>query len=390
MPLDLPAISAQMRHLGETMKASQDDLAERIAAARHVLDSDDLTHEQVAALVETRRTTWQAAEPVEPLATRRRVAPALPDYTVLATDGSYIDADHYRAVMCYVINLGLAVIRYGQTPSADLQSVSLLGYNPEDLFLVHNGRQVAIEGHRLNVKRQVMEVKALADLSRENSAGPNVALVDGTLILSSLESRGGAEGDPFQNEYLEHLDRLREAGSLVASYISRPRSSEVVGALRLGSCPLVECDDACRVNHLGVERDCLRLAGIWDRDVMAALDPGERSGIWRSQWPSSNQYYGEHAVHFFYLHSGQEVVRVEVPEWLARTPAQVDRLHAVLLDQCYRGDGYPRALIEAHEKAVITASDRRAFDSLIDQQLGPLGVSILASAKELSKRRRPL
>ncbi|HUE76074.1 MAG TPA: hypothetical protein VMP10_04530, partial [Chloroflexota bacterium] len=76
MPLDLPAISAQMRNLSETMKASHGNLAGRIAAARQILNSEELTHDQVAALVESRRTTWQAAEPVEPLETRRRVAPA--------------------------------------------------------------------------------------------------------------------------------------------------------------------------------------------------------------------------------------------------------------------------------------------------------------------------
>lgn len=392
MPLDLGAVGAQVRRLGEAARAGGDDLARRVEAATALLDELDEKTELVAYRAETRVTAWPAALPVEPIATRRRVAPAEPDYVAVASDGSHLDVEHHRPVACYLINLGLATIRYGGSPSAELRCSSSLGFTSEDLYLVHGGRQLAVEGHLLNIKRQYAEVAALAEAAeaeRDDRRGV-VALIDGTLILSSPEARGRGESDPFLRGYLGALARLRAAGALVASYISRPRHRELVGALRLGCCPLAECDDDCGVNRRDLERRCSALAGVWDRAAMARLAPGERSGVWTNAWPLSRRSYGEHAAHFFYLHTGDEIARVEVPEWLAGEPASLDRLHAILLDQCRRGEGYPRVLNEAHQQAVITAADRRAFEELVERELARLGVLSLASPKERSKRRRTL
>jgi hypothetical protein len=175
----------------------------------------------------------------------------------------------------------------------------------------------------------------------------------------------------------------------VASYVSRPSSGEAVAALRIGCCPLDECDRACRLG-LDADRDCARFADVFDRALYeeAALQPGDRTGLWRSTWPTSEAHYGDHAVHFFYLDAGSEIARVELPEWAFD---QVDRLHAALVAQCARGDqGYPRVLIEAHHKAVITAGDRRAFEALLDDALAGRGYASLPSAKERAKRRRGL
>src|SRR5262249_11340441 len=114
------------------------------------------------------------------------------------------------------------------------------------------------------------------------------------------------------------------------------------------------------------------------------LDEGARSGLWRSTWPLSEKHYGEHAVHFFYYKAGGEVARVEVPRWV-----DLGRLHAVLVAQSTRGDaGYPRVLVEAHHKAVITAGARRAFEAVLDEALAANGYRSSASAKERAKRVR--
>ena len=116
------------------------------------------------------------------------------------------------------------------------------------------------------------------------------------------------------------------------------------------------------------------------------MQPGERSGLWRSTWPTSRQHYGDQAVHFFYLDTGLEIARIEVPEWAL---VHLEPLHGALMAQCARGDeGYPRVLIEAHHKAVITAGDRRAFEALLDDALAGRGYASLPSAKERAKRRR--
>lgn len=80
-----------------------------------------------------------------------------------------------------------------------------------------------------------------------------------------------------------------------------------------------------------------------------------------------------------------------MPEWIARDAAALRRLHAVLYAQSAVGDdGYPRVLIEAHHKAVITAGDRRAFQALLDEAFRGRGYASLPSAKERAKRRRAI
>ncbi len=177
----------------------------------------------------------------------------------------------------------------------------------------------------------------------------------------------------------------------LASYISRPRSSDVVNTLRLAACPdpTAECE-AC-----GGEGDagtCYDLIDLPDRLVFGALPlaEGERSALFASSWSTSAKQYREHQIQFFYLNVGSEIARVEVPEWVARDPASLDLVQSVVVDQCRRGQGYPRALIEAHEKAVISASDRRVFTTLVEQALATAGVSAASSEKEASKRLRGL
>jgi GNAT superfamily N-acetyltransferase len=137
---------------------------------------------------------------------------------------------------------------------------------------------------------------------------------------------------------------------------------------------------------------CLELIDLPDRLVFEGLPlaEGERSAVFASSWRTSTKDYREHSVHFFYLNVGSEVARVEVPEWVATNPASLDLVQTVIVDQCRRGQGYPRVLIEAHEKAVITAGDRRLFTTLVDQALAAAGVVAAASEKEASKRLRGL
>ena len=66
----------------------------------------------------------------------------------------------------------------------------------------------------------------------------------------------------------------------------------------------------------------------------------------------------------------------------------MERLHAVLWDQCVSGKGYPMVLSEAHEAAVVRGADRSMFYALIERVLSDRGVvDPITSAKALSKSR---
>jgi NurA-like 5'-3' nuclease len=99
------------------------------------------------------------------------------------------------------------------------------------------------------------------------------------------------------------------------------------------------------------------------------------------------EYYGDHAICFFYLRLEDEVARVEFPRWVSEQGG-VEQVHALVFDQCRRGQGYPVALIEAHEQAVIGGGDRERFWDLVELGLEEKRLSTDGSAKSRSKRTR--
>ena len=98
------------------------------------------------------------------------------------------------------------------------------------------------------------------------------------------------------------------------------------------------------------------------------LEPGHRSPLYRSSHLAARFALGLAAgqewSHFYYLNGGTEIARVEVPDWLAQDPELLAVGHAMLVRQCQLGLGYPVAISEAHEQAVITGHDREEFRRL--------------------------
>jgi NurA-like 5'-3' nuclease len=133
-------------------------------------------------------------------------------------------------------------------------------------------------------------------------------------------------------------------------------------------------------------RECVQIAGVFDRELFARLlKPGERSGLFVS--PSKIQRrYGKHQVYFFYLRINGEIGRVEIPRWVAEDKSKVELVHSLIVDQCRRGQGYPIALSEAHEKAVVTGADRDNFWRMVDESLLEERLPVIESEKSRSKR----
>ena len=116
------------------------------------------------------------------------------------------------------------------------------------------------------------------------------------------------------------------------------------------------------------------------------LKPGQRSCVFATSSSISKDYYGPHRVYFYYLNAGEELARVEVPEWVALDPDRLSFSHALVLDQCRRGAGYPAAIMEAHEQAVIDGADRETFRLLVEDALGRQRLPVYTSEKNRSKR----
>jgi len=403
MALDLEATARQMERLRGDLLAQGEGLRERLTRAVEALASLNPEAVNEKARLSEGRIAYLPAGLVEPPGLRRP-APSPPTaYTALAVDGSHLDVDRHLPVRCYLLNLGTCLLAYGPEASARLESLPFLACREEDLFLrdPDSRAEVAVEGPVLGLRRAVEEVVHLARRAEAwaPTDRPLLALVDGSIVLWGLG--GGAETaypaflrrSLLQEGLLPALDALRRLGERVplalCAYISSPRSTEVVNALRLALCR--HDPPGCRTwaPGDGGHCPCLLTEGLTDRALFSALlEEGERSALFFTRSSVVRDHYGPHRVHFFYLHAGREVARVEVPEWVAQDPSAVDRAHALVLDQVRRGQGYPLALQEAHEQAVLTSADRSAFRRMVLDLLEEAGRPALTSEKDRSKRMR--
>ena len=398
MALDLGKTAAQLDGLTAGLReryAAKADALEQALTALWAADAQVVEARRVAG-----RATWLVAGVEDGLRGAFAPPPLPQDYAALAVDGSHVDVDRHSPARCYLINIGFAALRYGAQPHASLRSAPTLYARDDELTLADPAaaREMAVEGPLLGMMRAVAEVEALADLVEASPPdAPTVALLDGTLVLWGLAGQGYP--DFVRRRLLEEgllpaLDRLRAAAEertlAVASYVSLPRSTEVVNALRLHVCPYprVDCDAHCGALRSGT-RPCDAVGGVTDGELAAAaLRPGERSMVFRSTSGVVGEHYGPHAVRFFYLNVGEEVARVETPEWTARDPQALGLLHAALLSQAEKGHGYPAALQEAHEQAVISGRDREAFARLVEEALTAERLPAQTSQKARSKRTR--
>ena len=338
---------------------------------------------------------------LEPIDSRVAPSPLPADTCVVAVDGSHVDVSRHLPARCFLINTGVSVLTYGATPEADLFSQPRLYASEEELVIRdETGNMVqSIEGAVLSAKRAVEEIEALADVvSRLPSETPTVALLDGSLILLGLVGRGYHDfvlKELIEEGFVAALEKLRvlarDRPLAVASYVSLPNYSEVVSALRMTACAYDDPGQTFRCGLVGNGRppcdSCV--GGVLDRQVFAALlEPGERSALFSASSRIIDNHYMGHGVDFFYVNAGEEVGRVDVPSWVAEDEGSLALVHSAIVDQCARGRGYPVALMEAHEQAAVTTSDRRYFADLVERALYEERMPVYTSEKARSKRMR--
>jgi GNAT superfamily N-acetyltransferase len=400
MSLDLTKVAAQVGSMVARLRAGGEDRQKRLQNALSVLNDGSLDLEKLAKKIEASQTTWLVAGLVDGLSLHYKAPPLPHDFSIIATDGSSIDVDRHKSTRCYLINIGSVLLRYGKKPEALLESSPSLYFADEDLVIFPpdgvGGREQPVEGPLLGIKRGVDECRGLAALAKElPKDSPALALLDGSLILWGL---AGQTYPDFVAEALLHegflscLDDIRSLNKdrrlAVASYISFPRSTDVVNALRVAICPhdVIDTDRLCKECKT---RDCDKVNGVRDRDLFASvLAPGERSALFTSQSRIVRDHYGGHWVYFFYLRVDNEIARVELPQWAARDQNLLELTHALVLDQCRRGQGYPVALSEAHEQAVVKTADKEGFWQLVESLMADEKMPAPTSAKSFSKKTR--
>ena len=302
--------------------------------------------------------------------------------TVVATDGSQIFPDRHVEPACYLLNVGRVAFHYGTLEVPLIQAEPALRYRQQDLAdLAEDDADASpldVTTEVVSALRDELELRWLFETASDErrSGRPVLAIADGTLIRWMLRGMKNRRLETrLLARYVHELDRFRETGIPVCSYVSRPQNAEVVNLLRL---------------HRGEDDwdaapDSLR--GLHDRHLFEHhLGPDERSTVFLSRSEVLREY-GEHRVVAFYVRGCSEVGRVEMPEWVAGNPEWLDLIHAVVLDQCEKGGGYPIILQEAHQRAVVRMQEQEMFHRILARQIrGAGGAAPTYSGKAASKR----
>jgi hypothetical protein len=391
--LDFTKLARQMQGMSHHLAQEATLSRQRVELARNCLQHAETRQEQLSHHHQAWRDSlaFVAAEPLEPLATRKRISPAPDIHTVLATDGSQISPSHHEIAYCYLLNVGRVVLHYGQNRAPWMDSVPEVFYRPEDLYIA---RKWGIRTEEwMGYRRTTQESIVLAELAEQIldtstvAPSPVLAMVDGSLIHWFLESLPTEARNLILPLILQAWETLRQLQVPLVGYLSASRSNESLNFLRLNACPYPEPDCA---NHCpkGVDAaPCSTLSALRDATLWGTwLEPGERGSLWRSSARIQEQY-GEQAIYFCYVHVGSEVARLDFPAWVAADPSKLETALSLVLAQVQKGYGYPVALAEAHNQAVVRSGDRNRFFGLLEQQMIRAGIrDIGTSYKEARKR----
>jgi hypothetical protein len=372
MSLNYQQVRQQVQRLGESAPARYQQLQGLRARAQQLLVNNaselESLQQKVERVVRNFDNTLRCAMPAgEPLDAHYPLPELTSPLTVLAADGSQINPDRHAEVEYSLVNVGAICVRLGsaQPPTITITSQLL---QPDD--------QSLLTENRLALMRDLAERKMLADLAA-GLVPPVISFTDGPMELWGAKDTGAEYISEYQTslaEYLAVLEDLSRRNVVTAGYVDKPFAALLVRLLEVASVPDEE---------LSGIRHYHPLRGVRDTDLLASLlAPGERSAVFALQSQSSKNYANQLALHFFYLNVGRPgrpwLARVETPAWVVASPASLDSLHAVLVDQCriLGARSYPYLLHRAHETAVVSLEERDQVTQMIVLELQRQGVPL--------------
>ena len=262
------------------------------------------------------------------------------DYEIISVDGSQIYPDRHQGVSCYLINIGGVIFKYGAATPVELFSTPYV--------FTEGQEELEVSTEMINGKRQELELQMGAQTVQEGQ----LLLFDGSLIFWHLEAKDPLLKQVFLPKYLASLYGLYQRKILTVSYISAPRSRELVNLIRLQLCNF---DPSNAQAFKPIER-------LVDAAIGSFYIPKyHRSIVFKNHSKISQQYPDAVAPYFFYINVGTEMGRVEIPAWIALDEHKTNQVAGMVLDQCIKGRGYPVVIAEAHEQAVVKGPDREFF-----------------------------
>lgn len=292
---------------------------------------------------------------------------ALPEYDPIrcaGVDGSQV----YSREECPVLFGWIQSLAYlpgeGVMGSIGKDVSELLTSSPDDF---HFHRSL------IDAERAVLELDVAAEAAGRLAGEETVAvLMDGSLIPWSSVNSSGSGAAPVIKRYGARLASC--TGKLLASVISEPKSRAVVNLARLAEAR-------------GYENYLPATTGVRDRDLFGYLLANyARSPLFISG-SANNHLLSEMraCVLFFYLRIDRQILRVEVPEWVAQDEDALNILHASLVKESL-ALGFPYCLAKAHQQVVIDMPTADAIYSRAEIAYHSAGgIPTGFSAKNLAK-----
>ena len=357
-----------MQELLKTVPGFFKETANELSSARQIftwLQNNPSVHDKLQALESPIIIpSWQGRFDIV-----TTITPHEYPYAVIAVDGSQIYPDRHQGMSCYLLNSGVAHFLYNERSAVRLFSSPVLYMHDQEMS------EDIVNCRRAELEFEVGLAQSLK-AREDNRSVPTLFLCDGSLIFWHLESKHPRIKEQFLKRYIEQMDAFYQEKVLIAGCISLPKSRELVNVIR-----------KCKAHGLIGTAELQPYDALTDTDIVQFyLKEHEATGMFVHNSRLAESYPAHLRPCFIYMHSGDEILRVEMPFWVAQDEQMRITVLAIVKDQCIKGNGYPIALAEAHEQAVVNGSDRQFFFEMLHKIAVDQNYRVRASAKSLKKR----
>jgi hypothetical protein len=364
MPINYQEIYTRIQEIGAGAQARRKQKEERQELARNLLTTYaselDFLRSKVDAAKQADANVRCASPLNETLASTHPARDAASESVLIAADGSQIIPDRHAAVQFGLVNVGAIILKSNSGEAPQIFTDSQLLFDHELFTDTGSVTQDDIE-----FSRDIAERKKLLELAKEQT-GTLIALTDGPVEIWGAKSANEGDYQKTLNEHKSILSQLQSRDVIVAGYVDKPGADLLIRLLELTQLDPDQMKEVCKQHPL---------RGVTDRWLFSGiLKSRERSAVFALQSSSRTRYTGSLSLHFFYLNVGDEkhpsIVRVEIPEWVAKEEAKLELLHSTLIQQCriMGARPYPYILHRAHEIAVVSFEEKKQIEQMLQAE----------------------
>lgn len=405
MSLDLRKLITQIKKLDK--KDLEDNKENKLEATYQLLQKafreQEKLMQKLTETSEAKSSGFYFAIPEHSQESFDKLYPSNNNFTqthiTIASDGSQINPSGHEFTEAFLINIGIVSLPYfGKDIPTLLSSEPTIYSSLEEINLGTTHENIDDE-YLVSCERTLKELEEILSVAKKYASYkiPVVVLLDGTLIHWHIERYNPLFIEQFIKRLRDVLLELKALNIPVASFLSNSRSNDLINMLRIFKCPYPQVN--CKKNCSNIETQNLscnptnNYKTVLDRRLIEKYftekksPAGTRTSLFKSNSRILSYYPDELKIYFFYINTGSEVARVELPSYVANDICMLSMLHNAVALQCKVGFGYPVVLSEAHIMAQVSKADRINFYNLIqDHFLKTKRNIIRISSKELRKR----